>query len=95
MLKPGWLDRQFEKARKDIENWPNWMREAAGLGRKPEKEKPNTRENNCFRSQAHESNNAICQTCKDAFCLSCNPDGCSHCLRVFPDMVHHWKRAIY
>jgi len=30
-LKRGWLKRQAELARKDIETWPDWMRREAGL----------------------------------------------------------------
>ena len=32
MLKDGWLDRQFEQVSKNVENWPAWMRRAAGFG---------------------------------------------------------------
>ncbi len=31
MLKPGWLDRQFEKAEKEVMEWPDWMRKGAGI----------------------------------------------------------------
>ena len=31
LLKPGWLKEQFEEVKKDIEQWPLWMRQAAGL----------------------------------------------------------------
>jgi hypothetical protein len=30
-LEPGWLNRQLEKAREDVKNWPSWMRREAGL----------------------------------------------------------------
>ncbi len=28
-LKEGWLDRQFEMVKKDIQAWPEWMRREA------------------------------------------------------------------
>ena len=31
MLKPGWLNRQFEKVEKDVRDWPDWMKREAGL----------------------------------------------------------------
>lgn len=31
-LKPGWLKRQADKARKDIKKWPKWMKEALKRG---------------------------------------------------------------
>ncbi|HEY6329314.1 MAG TPA: hypothetical protein VI756_08250 [Blastocatellia bacterium] len=30
-LKPGWLNRQLEKTKEDIKQWPEWMRREAGL----------------------------------------------------------------
>jgi hypothetical protein len=29
MFKPGWLREQCEKAKKDVEAWPQWMKDAA------------------------------------------------------------------
>jgi len=31
MLKPGWLEEQFEKVEKEVKSWPAWMRKEAGL----------------------------------------------------------------
>jgi hypothetical protein len=31
MLKPGWLNRQFEKVKNDVKDWPDWMKREAGL----------------------------------------------------------------
>ncbi len=30
-LKPGWLQRQIDHAKKDIAKWPKWMKEALKL----------------------------------------------------------------
>lgn len=27
--QPGWINRQVERARKDVETWPEWMKQAA------------------------------------------------------------------
>ena len=42
MLKPGWLDRQFDRALEDIKSWPEWMRREAGLEDLAETEKRDT-----------------------------------------------------
>ena len=31
VLKPGWLNRQFDQVTKDVETWPEWMKRAAGF----------------------------------------------------------------
>lgn len=28
-LKPGWLKRQIQNAKKDFATWPKWMKEAS------------------------------------------------------------------
>ena len=30
MPRPGWLNRQFEKAARDVEQWPDWMKPGEG-----------------------------------------------------------------
>jgi len=32
VLKPGWLNRQFDEVSKTVEAWPDWMKRAAGVG---------------------------------------------------------------
>lgn len=44
VLKPGWLNRQFDQVSKNVDEWPDWMKRAAGvpeqLGQnRPESEK--------------------------------------------------------
>lgn len=29
LLEPGWINRQFARIEREVENWPAWMREAA------------------------------------------------------------------
>lgn len=29
--EPGWMERQFEKARRDVEAWPDWKKRLAGV----------------------------------------------------------------
>ncbi len=31
VLKPGWLNRQFDQVSRDVEAWPAWMKRAAGF----------------------------------------------------------------
>jgi hypothetical protein len=31
VLRDGWLDRQFEQVSKNVANWPEWMKRAAGF----------------------------------------------------------------
>jgi hypothetical protein len=31
VLKPGWLNRQFDQVSKNVEQWPEWMKRAAGV----------------------------------------------------------------
>jgi len=31
VLKPGWLNRQFDEVSKNVEAWPEWMKRAAGV----------------------------------------------------------------
>jgi hypothetical protein len=31
VLKPGWLNRQFDQVSKNVEQWPDWMKRAAGV----------------------------------------------------------------
>jgi len=31
MLRPGWLNRQFEKVKNDVKDWPDWMKREIGL----------------------------------------------------------------
>jgi hypothetical protein len=31
VLKPGWLNRQFDEVTKTVDTWPEWMRRAAGV----------------------------------------------------------------
>ncbi len=53
MLKPGWLNRQFEKVENDVKNWPDWMKRETGLemkyeptsGKSVPKEKPKDQTN--------------------------------------------------
>lgn len=35
VLKPGWLNRQFDQVSKNVDGWPEWMKRAAGV---PEQE---------------------------------------------------------
>jgi hypothetical protein len=32
VLKAGWLNRQFDQVSKNVNEWPDWMKRAAGLG---------------------------------------------------------------
>jgi len=32
VLKPGWLNRQFDQVSKNVDEWPDWMKRAAGVG---------------------------------------------------------------
>lgn len=34
MTSKGWLDRQIQRAREDIREWPTWMKKEAGIGGK-------------------------------------------------------------
>lgn len=29
-MKPGWLEEQLKKASNEVQNWPDWMKRAAG-----------------------------------------------------------------
>jgi hypothetical protein len=31
VLKPGWLNRQFDQVSKNVDAWPEWMKRAAGV----------------------------------------------------------------
>jgi hypothetical protein len=31
VLKAGWLNRQFDQVSKNVNEWPDWMKRAAGL----------------------------------------------------------------
>ena len=31
VLKAGWLNRQFDQVSKNVNDWPDWMKRAAGL----------------------------------------------------------------
>jgi hypothetical protein len=31
VLKDGWLNRQFDQVSKNVHEWPEWMKRAAGL----------------------------------------------------------------
>jgi hypothetical protein len=31
VLKAGWLNRQFDQVSKNVSEWPDWMKRAAGL----------------------------------------------------------------
>jgi hypothetical protein len=31
VLKPGWLNRQFDQVSKNVDSWPDWMKRAAGF----------------------------------------------------------------
>jgi hypothetical protein len=31
VLKPGWLNRQFDQVSKNVGEWPDWMKRAAGV----------------------------------------------------------------
>jgi hypothetical protein len=31
VLKPGWLNRQFDQVARDVDEWPEWMKRAAGV----------------------------------------------------------------
>lgn len=33
-LEPGWLERQMENVRRNVEEWPDWMRKATGFEEK-------------------------------------------------------------
>lgn len=35
VLKAGWLSRQFDHVSKNVNDWPDWMKRAAGLDEKP------------------------------------------------------------
>lgn len=35
-LRKGWLNDQYAKAWADVQRWPEWMREAAGLSEPPQ-----------------------------------------------------------
>ena len=37
VLKPGWLNRQFDEVQKTVDTWPNWMKRAAGVSEVVEK----------------------------------------------------------
>jgi hypothetical protein len=32
VLKAGWLNRQFDQVSKNVNEWPDWMKRAAGVG---------------------------------------------------------------
>jgi len=43
VLKPGWLNRQFDQVSRNVNEWPEWMKRAAGVvepARDRETEKP-------------------------------------------------------
>lgn len=41
----GWLKRQVDKARSDVDEWPDWMKKTAGLeGTDPSEEAGSTNE---------------------------------------------------
>ena len=46
VLKPGWLNRQFDEVSKTVAAWPDWMKRAAGVGESDDSrsEKPLVRE---------------------------------------------------
>jgi hypothetical protein len=31
VLKAGWLNRQFDQVSKNVNEWPDWMKRAAGV----------------------------------------------------------------
>lgn len=31
VLRAGWLNRQFDQVSKNVNEWPDWMKRAAGL----------------------------------------------------------------
>ena len=36
VLKPGWLNRQFDQVTRNVDSWPEWMKRAAGFeGERP------------------------------------------------------------
>jgi hypothetical protein len=35
-LGPDWLNRQYEKATRDVASWPDWMRREAGVDSLPD-----------------------------------------------------------
>jgi hypothetical protein len=45
VLKPGWLNRQFDQVSKNVNEWPEWMKRAAGVAEertdpRPEQSEP-------------------------------------------------------
>jgi hypothetical protein len=32
VLRAGWLNRQFDQVSKNVNEWPEWMKRAAGIG---------------------------------------------------------------
>jgi hypothetical protein len=38
-LKPGWSERQYRKAKREIKKWPKWMKANLGVRAAVEKEK--------------------------------------------------------
>ena len=39
MAKPGWSERQYEKAKQSIDQWPQWMRANLNVRQAVEEEK--------------------------------------------------------
>jgi len=35
VLKAGWLNRQFDQVSKNVNEWPDWMKRAAGFDEQP------------------------------------------------------------
>lgn len=40
VLKPGWLNRQFDEVTKTVDTWPEWMRRAAGVSEQTQEPQP-------------------------------------------------------
>ena len=54
MLKPGWLNRQFEKVENEVKDWPDWMQREAGFEPKYEN---TTSEQTCSKGKTKDQSN--------------------------------------
>ena len=52
MMDSGWLDRQLDKASREVREWPAWMREEAGIDPKRNARSP---QQNAGRGQVRSS----------------------------------------
>ncbi len=55
MPKPGWSERQYEKAKQSIEKWPEWMRANLSVRQAAEQEKQAMIESQISRQLAKKS----------------------------------------